>query len=364
MLAGAALHDGTVRCAAVGTCIVREYACVMSLLSTGTYTTVNSFDQISSRTIEALQNKPLAFSSDNNLVSASSRSPLGTKDGTLLNIELFFDSETNDDSPILLFTHGVGGSAETLGVQAIVAAAKKYKVKVAVLELEGHGLSSGARMVCGDFDRVLGHVLEFVQHSVPALRGNSNAPFFMTGNSLGGVLSIYAAEEISKKKVAYPSNFKGLATICPAVGVDSNKVPSAPIVLALSILSTIAPSLQISLTPLEDPASYNCPSDSERNFSGHWPLGTSKMLLDVTSTKVKSDVKTRKVSLKSVDNVLVFAGEKDDVVPFDSVKSFHDAISPSGKDFVSVNAGHDMMFFEESAKVVTSALFDWIVSKQ
>jgi hypothetical protein len=148
------------------------------------------------------------------------------------------------------------------------------------------------------------------------------------------------------------------------VGVDSNKVPSAPIVLALSILSTIAPSLQISLTPLEDPASYNCPSDSERNFSGHWPLGTSKMLLDVTSTKVKSDVKTRKVSLKSVDNVLVFAGEKDDVVPFDSVKSFHDAISPSGKDFVSVNAGHDMMFFEESAKVVTSALFDWIVSKQ
>ncbi len=315
--------------------------------------------------MEALANKPLAFSTDDTLVAASSRSPLITTDGTVINIELFLDSDTHDDSPILIYTHGVCASAETLGVQNIVAAAKKYKVKVAVLELEGHGLSSGKRMVCGDFDRLLGHVLESVNHSIQTLRGgDSNAPYFLAGNSLGGVLSLYAAEEISKNQKTYPSNFNGLATICPAVGVDSSKVPSAPIVFALSVLSTIAPSLQVSLTPLEDPASYNCPSNSERNFEGHWPLSTSKMLLDVTSKKVKGDLEMGRISLKAVDRVLIFAGSKDETVPFDSVKSFHDTVSPSAKDFVSVNAGHDMMFFEESANVVTTALFEWIVSKQ
>ena len=325
-------------------------------------------DKMNSQLMKSLQNKPLAFSSDKSLVAASSRKPLSTKDGSLLNVEIF-DSNTNDDSPILLFTHGVCESAETLGVQAIVAAAKEHKVKVAVLELEGHGLSSGQRLVCGSFDRLLGHFLEFVKHSVPVLRGtasssSSEAPFFIAGNSLGGALSIYAAEEMSKNENSYPSNFGGLATICPAVGIDSNKVPSMPIVLGLSLLSFVAPTAQLSLTPLEDPRSYNCPADSERNFAGHWPLSTSKMLLDVTSTKVYDDTKNGGITLKSLKSFLVFAGQSDEVVPFQSIQTFHDMVNPSKKSLVAVDAGHDMMFFEKSAKVVTDSLFHWIVTKQ
>ena len=62
--------------------------------------------------MDALQKKPLAFSSDSNLVAATSRIPLVTKDGTILNIEVF-DDNTNDKSSILLLTHGVCESAET-----------------------------------------------------------------------------------------------------------------------------------------------------------------------------------------------------------------------------------------------------------
>lgn len=314
--------------------------------------------------LDTMQRKPLAFSSDSNFVAASSRIPLVTKDGTILNIEVF-DDNTNDKSSILLLTHGVCASAETLGIQAIVSAAKQHKVKVAVLELEGHGLSSGQRMVCGDFDRLLNHVLEFVKHSVSVLRRPSDeTPFFIAGNSLGGVLAIYAAQQISKNQGAYPSNFKGLASICPAVGVDPKKVPSMPIVQCLSFLSHVAPSLQVPLTPLEDPAGYNCPRDTERNFSGNWPLSTSKMLLDVTSKKVDNDIKSGNLSLQSLQNVLMFAGETDDVVPFKSIQNLHDSITPRNKRLVTVpDAGHDMMFFEKHAKVVTDSLFNWILSQ-
>ena len=341
--------------------------------------------------MDELLQKPLAFSSAPALVSATSRLPLKTGDNSaLLNIEIF-DSNTTEDAPILLLTHGVCASAETLGVQAIVSAAKDSNVKIAVLELEGHGLSSGKRNVCGDFDRLLGHVLEFAKHAVAGLRGNSEAPYFLTGNSLGGVLAIYAAEEISKKTDIYPSNFKGLATICPAVGVDERKLPSTPIILGLSILSYLAPTLQVSLTPLEDPSAYKCPADTKRNFEGHWPLATSKMLLDVTSSKVESDVKSKRISLKAVGAVLMFAGEFDDVVPLKSIKGFYDAVQSDDKKFIEIPKagkwhmvhgcafygikiartkticlpkGHDMMFYKSTSKLVTDALFQWIESSK
>lgn len=158
--------------------------------------------------MEALQRKPLAFSSGDNIVSASSRIPLNTKDGSVLNIEIF-DGNTSESSPILLVTHGICESAETLGIQAIVAKAEDHSVKVAVLELQGHGLSSGQKGVCGDFDLLLSHFLEFVQVSVPELRGHSNAPFFITGNSLGGTIAIYAAEKIANDKKSFSFKFQG-----------------------------------------------------------------------------------------------------------------------------------------------------------
>ena len=41
---------------------------------------------------------------------------------------------------------------------------------------------------------------------------------------------------------------------------------------------------------MEHPDHYAMPKTSTRNFRGHWPLSTSKMLLDLTSTRVAGDV--------------------------------------------------------------------------
>ena len=86
-------------------------------------------------------NQPLAFSSDSSLVAATSRLAVETKDGALLNVEIF---EKGDAPVLLLVIPGICESAETKGVQALVAYSE-YQGTVAVLELEGHGLSSGTR---------------------------------------------------------------------------------------------------------------------------------------------------------------------------------------------------------------------------
>ena len=312
------------------------------------------------RIMEELQLKPLAFSSSSNLTQASSRHAFIADDGAILNVEVF-DAGLPTSAPILLAIHGICESSETIGIQHIVSTAKDRMVKVAVLELESHGLSSGVRGLCPDFQKMLEHVLQFVQHTIPALRGDSDAPYFIAGSSFGGVLCIYAAEKISTDSDSFPSNFRGVVPICPAVGVDPNVIPSMPIIQCLRLMSYIAPAAQTSFTPLEDPTHYNCPSDSQRNFSGHWLLSTSKMLLDVTSRKVPKDIKEGKLTLSSVGAILLISGDDDNVVPIDSVRLFNNAVKAENSQFMIVrNAGHDLLLKASSAKKVLNAMFDWI----
>lgn len=322
--------------------------------------------------MESLQQQPLAFSSSPDLISATSRLILNPEGDVLLNIEVFdFGNHDDGASPILLVLHGVCESAETLGIQTIVAEAKKRSVRVAMLELEGHGLSSGAKCVCGDFDRLVRHAVKFVQFAVSSLTGDdTTAPYAITGMSLGGVLALYAAEEISRQIGAGGGGgdtnpFIGVAPIAPAVGVDPRAVPPAPIVSCLSALAFVAPALQLSMLPLEDPTHYNCPTDTQRNFSGNWPLATAKMLINVTSKRVRNDLKDGKLTLEMVDNVFIVAGKADQVVPFDSIETLHEKVSPKSKEFLPLaKDGHDLMFHTKSANKVTQALFDWIESNR
>ena len=88
------------------------------------------------------------------------------------------------------------------------------------------------------------------------------------------------------------------------------------------------------MTPLEDPSHYNCPSTTIRNFSGHWPLATSKLLLDITSHIVPSDIQSGTLNLvkalatiaekrtSPTPIITVVSGDKDPVVPIEAVRYF------------------------------------------
>mmetsp|Transcript_26721 Transcript_26721/g.40928 ORF Transcript_26721/g.40928 Transcript_26721/m.40928 type:complete len:390 (-) Transcript_26721:162-1331(-) len=372
----------------------------------------NIHNDMQGRFLSNLQQLPLAFTSSSDssslskLTPATCRLPFTTSDGSAtLNVEGFFFGEKHNDNatekeehprPLVLYVHGICESSETSGVQRLARAAKSNGCDLAVLELEGHGLSSGSKCVCGDFDRMIQHVVEFMNHvltchshksiSISTSASASHAPlppYAISGTSLGGVLAVYAAHIWSKKLhghakedkiqttmssevLEYPLHFLGAAPIAPAVGVDPRAVPPSIVVGALKMLSALAPSSQIPLTPLEDPSHYNCPKDSTRNFSGHWPLATSKMLLDVTSRRVSEDQQETEqiLSLADVPSLLIFAGEDDMVVPHDCIQAFYEKAQTVDKELIVVpNAGHDIMFQSSKGKVVTTKMFEWIQSR-
>lgn len=312
---------------------------------------------------------PLAFSTaQRKLVEATGRMALVPDDrSVVLNVEIF-ENDTDHNSPILLLTHGICASAETKGIQAIVAAARKNRVKVAVIELEGHGYStsvSGKKMVCGKFERHLDNMLQFVNEIVPALRGEiGNTPYYLAGNSFGGLLCLYASDYISKNRGDFPSNFQGVAAIAPAVAVNEAQVPSDGAMMGLSFLSFIAPSMTLSVTPMEDPSSYSCPKQTKRNYKGNWPLSTAKMLVDLTTRQVKRDVESGELNLKGTENCLIFGGIVDKVVPIEIVRKFYDSICPKRKMFVQIGKGHDMLFHKTSADEIVVNLFKWILEDE
>lgn len=312
-------------------------------------------------------NGPLAFSTGADLVSASSRLVVKTKRESILNVEVFnfSSSHSTTKSPILLFIPGVCESAETISVQNIVAEAKRRNVIVAVLELIGHGLSLGKRSVCPSFDILLDDVLDFARNVTSSFSSLADI-YFLSGYSLGGVLALYAANVIARDGTIINSTcqFAGVIPIAPAVGLDKRAIPPFIITQALSLLAYFAPNSQIPLTPFEDPSHYNCPQDTERNFKGHWPLSTSKMLLDLTSYRVSKDLNEDKLTLMDVNNVLIIAGKTDHAVPLEEIKKCHERLMPKKKTLVIVpRVGHDLLFAQASSAFVCKTIFDFVQPK-
>jgi alpha-beta hydrolase superfamily lysophospholipase len=301
----------------------------------------------------------LAFSSGNTscstepkLISAKFRSPfvfhakgLWTGwDNPKLNVEWFVNSpndDRTDDStwPILCYVHGICESAETWTVQHLAMACQEHHWKLCVLELEGHGLSTGKRSLCSNFDRLVQQVEAFVYH-------------------------VSISQQQSDKTSLF-HGFLGAVMICPAVGIASNAIPPPYLVLGLRMLSCVVPSLGI-LTPYEDPSQYACPPSSTRNFEGHWPLATSKMLLDLTSQKIKDDQQktshgSAKLTLEDVPSIMILVGGKDHVIPVESVREFMNNLHLQDKTMSVIPEGdHGLMAHHETSRKGVKIIFDWL----
>ena len=300
------------------------------------------------------------------LILASSRAPFPTDDlSAVLNVEVF-NPEGDATWPMLLFIHGICESAETWAVQRLARTCAENKWRLFVLELEGHGLSSGGRAVCGDFDRLRSHVDQFVRRCAGA--PGETAPFALCGSSLGGVLAAYGSDGVSRRSRLgggledLSQRFIGASLFAPAVGVSPEAVPPLLIVYLLRILAFLAPSAGI-LTPVEDPYHYACPETSTRNFCGRWPLSTSRMLLDVTSDTIRADQESGELALE-IPALLVFAATEDTVVPLESVQDFYSAARAVDKKLIEVpGADHGLMFEEGTAVFVLAKLFGWLNSR-
>lgn len=290
-------------------------------------------------------------SGDNDeFIKATARAPFDFYDkrgcSTSLNVELFGDHAW---PRMLLFVHGVCESAESWTVQNLARICASRNWRMAVLELEGHGLSQGTRGVIGNsWSRSIEQVKQFCKHALGIDRAQKQAilggdfnqdgrhsQFVLAGASLGGALAAYASADLLKE-AEWNLSFAGTLLLFPAVGVDPAVVPPSFIVACLSALAFFVPSVGIEgATPTEDPSHYNCPPWTDRNFSGPWPLGTSKLLLDITSKRVPSDLESGLLNLLQPrttkgttlrHSILVISGDKDQVVPIQSVRNFIDCM--------------------------------------
>ncbi len=145
-------------------------------------------------------------------------------------------------------------------------------------------------------------------------------------------------------------DFYGIALLAPSFGVDPRAIPSFPVVTALKAISFFLPSRGF-MTPVEHPT-YACPPSSTRNYSGHWPLSTSSMLLELTSNRVPNDIQAGNVQqrMEGLPSLCVIMGDKDEIVPLQSVVDWFDAVplsSDNGEKILTVLKGAGHGFFHE-----------------
>jgi len=225
----------------------------------------------------------------------------------------------------VIYFHGVCESADTLPVRNLAAAVLRRGWRLRVPEHHGHGDSDGRPGLIDSFDVTVNDAAEYVSHCI---RAEDAAPrFALIGHSLGATVAAYLGGPLREQ---CGLRFLGAVLLAPAVGADPAMLPPAPVIALLRVVSWMAPALRLRATPFEEPAGY-CASDPPpgRNFRGHWPLGTSAVLLELTSERVPRDCSEGGMlrSAAAAFPAVVAVGRGDAMVPQDTVEAFVAALT-------------------------------------
>ena len=221
-------------------------------------------------------------------------------------------------------------------VQTMAEAAVRAGWRLVVLEAVGHGLSSGARGVCGSFAQLVTHAVGFITEFDRDLivKDRLHAPFaqrYQHRRRAGRVRCRQAARRCGLQLTA--RRCRALRTLR---GVSPEAVPPRRSTLrfVLSLRSRPRTLAWLKATPYEDPSSYNAPSESTRNYRGHWPLATCRMLVDVCEG-VAADQAQGALALRFP--IIAFSGAEDHVIPVGAVSAFVEAAESADKQFVLVD---------------------------
>ncbi len=122
--------------------------------------------------------------------------------------------ETGADAPALIFIHGMsmhaGGYINTIPNANFLGALSEQGFTVIGLDLQGHGRSGGPRGLF-TFHDLMGNISRAVDYAV----SNYNNRVGITGSSMGGILSFYAAIEDGRIRSVVCHNTVDLRNIQP-----------------------------------------------------------------------------------------------------------------------------------------------------
>ncbi len=259
-------------------------------------------------------------------------------------------------SPSTIFIPGMRGHAGTYSTLApsgnFLAALAEAGLNVVAVDLPGHGQSEGPR---GLF--TYHSIIETLRAAVGYALERFGTPVGVTGSSMGGILSLYAALEIPEIQAAAPMNVLDLRNIDPALHLLRHRIIVPPTRLLARMGA--GPLLTWAPVPVDAFLSTREVWD-DRRYARDWlrdPLSTSAYRTSSwISLFMTPDDKPALESLKTPTRILV--GARDKVLPAGMTRDIFERLTCEKDLVILPDAGHmlPVEYLSQSAPLVA----DWL----
>jgi alpha-beta hydrolase superfamily lysophospholipase len=266
-------------------------------------------------------------------------------------------------SPSTIFIPGMRGHAGTYSTLVpsgnFLAALAEAGLNAVAVDLPGHGRSEGPR---GLF--TYHSIIETLRAAVRYTAERFGTPVGVTGSSMGGILSLYAALEIPEIHAAVPMNVLDLRNIDPALHLVRHRVIVPPTRMAARL--GMGPLLTWAPVPVDAFLSTKEVWDN-REYGRAWlrdPYSTSAYRASAwISLFMTPQDKPALEDLKTPTRILV--GERDQVLEAGMTRAIYDRLTCEKDLMVLPGAGHmlPIEYLPQTAPLVVDWLKDHLATR-
>ncbi|HLW01769.1 MAG TPA: alpha/beta fold hydrolase [Ktedonobacterales bacterium] len=269
-----------------------------------------------------------------------------------------YPAATPAASPSTIFIPGMRGHAGTYSTLVpsgnFLAALAEAGLNVVAVDLPGHGQSEGPR---GLF--TYHSIIKTLRAAVAYTAERFGTPVGVTGSSMGGILSLYAALEVPEIQAAAPMNVLDLRNIDPALHLLRHKI----IVPPTRMLARIGAGPLLTWAPVPVDAFLSTKEVwDDKQHARAWlrdPLSTSAYRTSAwISVFMSPEDKPALEDLKTPTRILV--GARDKVLPAEMTRAIFERLTCEKDLVILPDAGHMLPteYLEQSAPLVA----DWLKS--
>lgn len=168
--------------------------------------------------------------------------------GQKLHVRHWFPASTATLHGTIFYIHGLNAHINGPGLAKVAQALVEAGYAVLALDLPGNGYSEGLRSYVKDFEEVFSTCLRFIAVVIGEAQGEGvpqtsigvpekqardlwRVPFFLLGNSMGGLLAMYVSLRLTS--TSWRKRHHGTILVAPALAVD---LPSRAVVLLLQTM--------------------------------------------------------------------------------------------------------------------------------
>jgi alpha-beta hydrolase superfamily lysophospholipase len=251
--------------------------------------------------------------------------------------------EVPSPSAVMLMLHGLGGHSKRWESMAFYL--RQKGISCYALELRGFGYTPGSTGHVDSIDKYL----EDIKALYGICRRRASATdIYLCGESLGGLISFYAA-------LRFPATFSGLVALSPAFG-NTLKL-SAGDYIKTAIGTFFRPRVQIELpmTPemcTRDPGYIELLKDDEAGHS----IATARMLYEIFRVQLWCRHQAPKIS----ERVFFLLAERDKVVDNKKTKAVYDRIKISDKKLKEYPGMLHSIILDLGKEAVFKDISEWV----